>query len=95
MRFTLYLLTLLVQNKNNTQLQRLQIFKLIPRGNGTYIKHLINLHTYRGNMHFEDQSIYIKELVEKYTISMVVDGNGLGRGLIDYLVKISILHILL
>jgi hypothetical protein len=39
-------------------------------------------------MHFEDQSIYIKELVEKFNASMVcIDGNGLGRGLIDYLVK--------
>ena len=64
------------------------IFKIIPRGNGTYIKHLINVHTYKGNMHFEEQSIYIKELVEKFQASMVViDGNGLGRGLLDYLVK--------
>jgi hypothetical protein len=64
------------------------IFKLIPRGNGTYFKQLINVHTYKGNMHFEDQSIYIKELVDKFRASMViVDGNGLGRGLIDYLVK--------
>src|SRR5690606_39959006 len=62
--------------------------KITPRGNGTYIKHLVNIHTYKGNMHFEDQSIYIKELVEKYQASMVViDGNGLGRGLLDYLVK--------
>jgi len=64
------------------------IFKISPRGNGTYYKQLVNLHTYKGNMHFEDQSIYIKDLVEKYGASMVcVDGNGLGRGLIDYLVK--------
>ena len=39
-------------------------------------------------MHFEDQSIYVKELVEKYKASMVcIDGNGLGRGLVDYMVK--------
>lgn len=74
--------------KKNTATTAIAIFKITPRGNGTYIKHLINLHTYKGNMHFEDQSIYIKELVEKYNASMVcVDGNGLGRGLIDYLVK--------
>lgn len=64
------------------------IFKLIDRGNGTFFKQLVNVHTYKGNMHFEDQSIYIKELVESYKAKMVViDGNGLGRGLLDYLVK--------
>lgn len=64
------------------------VFKLKPRGNGTFFKQLVNVHTYKGNMHFEDQSIYIKELVEKFSASMVcIDGNGLGRGLLDYLVK--------
>jgi hypothetical protein len=75
------------ENKNRAT-TAVAIFKIIPRGNGTYIKHLVNLLTYKGNMHFEDQSIFIKELVEKYNASMVtIDGNGLGRGLIDYLVK--------
>jgi hypothetical protein len=74
--------------KSNRATTAIAVFKIIPRGNGTYIKHLINVHTYKGNMHFEDQSIYIKELVEKFNASMVcIDGNGLGRGLIDYLVK--------
>jgi hypothetical protein len=74
--------------KKNTATTAIAVFKLIPRGNGTYFKHLVHLHTYKGNMHFEDQSIYIKELVEKYNASMVcIDGNGLGRGLVDYLVK--------
>jgi len=64
------------------------VFKIIPRGNGTYWKQLVNIHTYKGDMHFESQSVYIKELVDKYSASMVVvDGNGLGRGLLDYLVK--------
>lgn len=74
--------------KSNRATTAIAVFKIIPRGNGTYIKHLVNVHTYKGNMHFEDQSIYIKELVEKFGASMVcIDGNGLGRGLIDYLVK--------
>jgi hypothetical protein len=74
--------------KKNTATTAIAIFKLISRGNGTYFKKLVNLHTYKGNMHFEDQSIYIKELVDKFKASMVViDGNGLGRGLVDYLVK--------
>ena len=74
--------------RKNTATTAIAIFKLIPRGNGTFIKHLVNVHTYKGNMHFEDQALYIKELVEKFKATMVViDGNGLGRGLIDYLVK--------
>lgn len=64
------------------------IFKLIPRGNGTFFKQLVHLHTYKGNMHFDDQALYIKELVETYSASMVViDANGLGSGLVDALVK--------
>src|SRR5699024_9007437 len=74
--------------RKRTATTAIAVIKLTPRGNGTYIKHLINLHTYKGDMHFEEQSLYIKELVEKYKASMVViDGNGLGRGLLDYLVK--------
>ena len=74
--------------KKNTATTAIAIFRIEPRGNGTYFKKLVNLHTYKGNMHFEDQSIYIKELVEKFKASMVVvDANGLGRGLVDYLVK--------
>lgn len=75
-------------DKKGSATTAIAVFKIIPRGNGTFIKHLVNVHTYKGNMHFEDQSIYIKELVEKFSASMViVDGNGLGRGLLDYLVK--------
>lgn len=75
------------ENKNSAT-TAFAIFKLIDRGNGTYFKQLVNVHTYKGNMHFEDQSIYVKELVEKFKAKMVViDGNGLGRGLVDYLVK--------
>ncbi|GIN66348.1 MULTISPECIES: DNA-packaging protein [Bacillus] len=74
--------------RKNTATTAIAIFKIIPRGNGRYFKQLVNVHTYKGNMHFEDQSIYIKELVSKFNASMVViDGNGLGRGLLDYLVK--------
>lgn len=64
------------------------VFKLIPRGNGTFFKQLVHLHTYKGNMLFDDQAMYVKELVETYSASMVViDANGLGSGLVDALVK--------
>lgn len=73
--------------KTGSATTAIAIFKLISRGNGTFFKKLVNVHTYKGGMHFEEQSIYIKELVEKFQASMVVvDGNGLGSGLIDFLV---------
>lgn len=73
--------------KKKSATTAIAVFKLIPRGNGTFWKQLVNLHTYRGNMHFEDQALYVKELVDKFKASMVViDGNGLGRGILDFLV---------
>lgn len=64
------------------------VFKITPRGDGGYMKWLVHLHTYKGNMHFDEQSIYIKEMVEKYSASMVViDANGIGSGLVDAMVR--------
>ena len=38
--------------------------------------------------HMEDQAIKLKELFYKYKArTIVIDGNGLGIGLIDYMVK--------
>ena len=38
--------------------------------------------------HFEDQCIKIKKLFYKYSARrVVIDGNGLGIGLVDYFVK--------
>jgi hypothetical protein len=38
--------------------------------------------------HFEDQAIKIKKLYYKYGAKrLVIDGNGLGIGLVDYMVK--------
>ena len=42
-------------------------------------------------MHFEQQCINIKKLCFKYEAKrLIVDGNGMGIGLIDYLIKPSI-----
>jgi len=58
--------------------------------NGTYTKQIVNVITIEGG-HFEDQSIFLKQLVFTYEASMlVVDANGLGVGLVDYLVKENI-----
>ena len=38
--------------------------------------------------HFEDQAIKLKKLFYKYKAkTLVIDGNGLGIGLLDYMVK--------
>lgn len=38
--------------------------------------------------HFEDQAIFLKRLFFKYEANrIVIDGNGVGAGLVDYMVK--------
>lgn len=74
--------------KKTSATTAIAVFKIIPRGNGTFIKHLVYLSTYKGNMNFESQSVHIKALADKYNASMVVvDGNGLGKGLVDEMLK--------
>jgi hypothetical protein len=44
-----------------------------------------------SDMHFEDQAIFIKKMYYKYKAQQIVlDGNGLGIGLVDYMVKSQI-----
>ena len=64
------------------------IFKVTPQNYGDVsVKSLVNLYTLT-NMHFEDQAIWAKRLFYKYKARrIVIDGNGLGIGLIDYMVK--------
>jgi len=62
------------------------VFKITPRGDGTYIKHLVNVFSMEGT-HFLEQALFLKKKVNEYKASMVVvDANGLGTGLIDQLV---------
>ncbi len=63
------------------------VFKVSPQSQGPAIKSLVNIYT-MSDMHFEDQCIYIKKLFYKYKArTVVIDGNGVGLGLIDYMVK--------
>lgn len=62
------------------------IIKVTPTS-GTSLKSIVNLYAYE-KMHMEDQCINIKKLFFKYNArALVVDGTGLGIGLLDYLVK--------
>lgn len=63
------------------------IFKVTPQVQGSAIKTLVNIYTYDAQ-HFETQCIHIKRLYYKFKPRRIaIDGNGLGVGLIDYLVK--------
>lgn len=63
------------------------VFRVAPQAEGIPIKSLVNIETYEDE-HFEDQALNLKKLVERYNArKIVVDGNGLGIGLVDYMVK--------
>jgi hypothetical protein len=64
----------------------LVVFKCIPRGDGTFSKHVINIFSFEGT-HFNEQAKFLKRKVNEFKMSaLVVDINGLGRGLVDVLV---------
>lgn len=63
------------------------VFKVTPQPQGSSLKQLVNIYTLDDD-HFEDQAIKVKKLFYKYKARrLVIDGNGLGIGLLDYLVK--------
>ena len=63
------------------------VFKVTPQAQGTAIKSLVNLYSWEDE-HFETQAINIKRLYYKYKArKIVIDANGLGIGLIDFMVK--------
>jgi hypothetical protein len=64
----------------------LVVIKLIPKGDGTYSKHVVNIYTFEGT-HFREQALFLKQKVNDFRARiLVVDANGLGKGLIDQLV---------
>lgn len=63
------------------------VFKVTPQAQGTSLKTLVNLYTW-DEEHFEAQAINIKKLFYKYKArQVVIDANGLGIGLVDFMVK--------
>ena len=63
------------------------VIKVTPQPQGHSIKTLVNIYDLNDD-HFEDQAIRIKKLFYKYNARrVVVDANGLGMGLMDFLVK--------
>lgn len=63
------------------------VIKVTPQPQGVSVKTLVNIFSI-SDAHFEDQAIYIKKLYYKFKARrIVIDGNGLGIGLIDYMIK--------
>ena len=63
------------------------VFKVTPQSQGPAIKSLVNIYAVEDE-HFEDQAIKLKKLFYKYKAKrIVIDANGLGIGLVDYMVK--------
>ena len=63
------------------------VFKVTPQTQGPAIKSLVNIYT-MDDVHFEDQAIKLKKLYYDYAARcLVIDGNGIGGGLMDYMVK--------
>ena len=63
------------------------VIKVTPQAQGPDHKAVVNLFSYEAE-HFQEQSIHIKHLYFKYKAKCVaIDANGLGIGLVDYLIK--------
>lgn len=66
------------------------IIKVTPQPQGAALKTVVNIYALE-DAHFEDQAIFIKKMFYNYKAKQIVlDGNGLGIGLIDYMVKSQI-----
>lgn len=66
------------------------VIKSTPSQQGAPYKNLVNLYVY-NDMHMEDQAIEIKKLFYKYKARrIIIDANGVGAGLVDYMVKTQI-----
>lgn len=62
------------------------VIKVTPQPQGASLKSLVNIYTWEEE-HFETQAINIKRLYYKYRArSAVIDANGLGVGLVDFMV---------
>ena len=62
------------------------VFKVTPQPQGSSIKTLVNIYSW-DEEHFGIQSINLKRLFYKYKARrLVVDANGLGIGLVDFLI---------
>lgn len=79
------------ENTNNNQ-SAIVVIKVIRNPNTKRIidLELVNIFGVSNKMNFTDQACYVKKLKKLYRAKMVIaDGNGLGAGLVDELLKDS------
>ena len=63
------------------------IIKVTPQAQGSALKTIVNIYSW-DEEHFEQQAINLKRLFYKYKArTVVIDANGLGIGLVDFMVK--------
>lgn len=65
------------------------VWQVLPQNHPKkWIKKLVNLYTFRGDeRHFQDQANSLKRLIALFQPKeVVIDGTGLGRGLLDFMV---------
>jgi len=63
------------------------VAKVIPQFSMPPKISLVNIYT-KADEHFENQAIWLKSLYYKFKARrLVIDGNGMGIGLIDYMIK--------
>ena len=66
------------------------VIKVTPQAQGTSLKSVVNIYTY-DEEHFETQAINLKKLYYKYKARMIaIDANGLGVGLVDWMIKAQV-----
>lgn len=62
------------------------VIKVTPQAQGTSLKSIVCFYSKEAE-HFEHQAIFLKKLFFAYKArSLVIDGNGLGVGLLDFMV---------
>ena len=62
------------------------VFKVTPQAQGASLKTLVNIYTWEAE-HFGTQAINLKKLYYKYKArAIAIDANGLGAGLVDFMV---------
>ena len=62
------------------------VFKVTPQAQGASIKSLVNIYAYEAE-HYGLQALRIKKLYYKYNAKrIIIDANGLGSGLMDFMV---------
>ena len=79
-----YVLAVDVGRKNCTT--ECIVIKVTPQNQGAYLKSIVNIYTWDAE-HFGIQAINLKKLFYKYKArTMVIDANGVGAGLVDFMV---------